>query len=299
MLNYGLAAATISMLLIAVDGVIAKYMLRRFSLKAYVPMVLVIGLIPMLAVQYLYGGNYNLQQYLPEIILGSAFLAAGYIFYYKALSQAEVSKVTIFSNIQPLIIFVFGLFFLKEGISIIPLVGALLIFIGSSLGIYEKGIRIDRKLVPAVFANASWGIYWIFMSSAVNVGNYITPLLVARAIAFIAVMLFYIGQEKGNTVSAKAKTHAKNNKNRHIGTIALTLLIVGLFIASFVDSGINIFFSLAISLSFAVLGSAIIAFAPMITAVIGKVAFDDRLMAHQLLGLVIAVIGAVLIAITA
>ena len=299
MLNYGLAAAAVSMLLIAVDGVIAKYMLRRFSLKAYVPMVLVIGLIPMLAVQYLYGGNYNLQQYLPEIILGSAFLAAGYIFYYKALSQAEVSKVTIFSNIQPLIIFTFGLFFLGEGISAIPLLGAVLIFIGSSLGIYEKGIRIDRKLVPAVFANASWGIYWIFMSSAVNVGNYITPLLAARAIAFIAVMLFYMGQEKGNTASAKAKTHAKNNKNRHIGAIALTLLIIGLFIASFVDSGINIFFSLAISLSFAVLGSAIIAFAPMITAVIGKVAFNDRLRAHQLLGLIIAVIGAVLIAITA
>ena len=160
-------------------------------------------------------------------------------------------------------------------------------------------IRIDRKLVPAVFANASWGIYWIFMSGAVNVGNYITPLLAARAIAFIAVMLFYMGQEKGNTVSAKAKTHAKNNKNRHIGAIAFTILIVGLFIASFVDSGINIFFSLAISLSFAVLGSAIISFAPMITAVIGKVAFNDRLMTHQLLGLIIAVIGAVLIAITA
>jgi len=296
MLNYGLAAAAASMLLIAIDGVIAKYMLRRFSLKAYVPIILALGIIPMLAVQLLYGSSYNLQSYLPEIILGSIFLAAGYLFYYKALSQAEVSKVTIFSNLQPLIIFVFSLLFLNEGISAIPLLGALLIFIGSSMGIYEKGIRIDKKLVPAVFANVSWGIYWIFMSSAITKGNYIAPLLAARAVAFVAVMLFYIGQEKSHARHAKTKSRVKGRRSG-LSITVLVLSAIALFIASFVDSGINIFFSIAISLSFAVLGSAVIAFAPMITAVIGKIAFKDSLKTHQIIGLVIAVAGAVLIVI--
>ena len=298
MLNYGLVAAAISMLLIAVDGVIAKYMLRRFSLKAYVPMILAVGLLPMLAVQYLYGGNYNLMLYLPEIIIGSAFLAAGYILYYKALSQAEVSKVTIFSNIQPLIIFIFGLFFLKEGISTIPFLGAILIFIGSSLGIYERGLTIDKKLVPAVLANVSWGVYWIFMASTVTSGNYITPLLIARAIAFVAVALFYINRK--NLIvpdkSKSARPKRKDSRRRHTGYAILLLSAIAVLIGSFVDSGINITFSLAISLSFAVLGSAIIAFAPMITAVIGRIAFEDRLKPYQIMGLVMAVIGAALVA---
>lgn len=298
MLNYGLEAALGSMLLIAVDGVIAKYMLRRFSMNAYVPMVLAIGLLPMLAAQYLYGGSYNLVLYLKYIIPGSIFLAAGYILYYKALSQAEVSKVTIFSNIQPLIIFIFGLFFLNEGISAIPLLGGMLIFIGSTLGIYEKGIKIDRRLVPAVFANVSWGIYWIFMAGSVNQSNYVLPLLVARAIASVIVTIFYLSiKSPAHQKTTAPRPNSKSAVHKALAITVLPLTMLAVLIGSFVDSGINLTFSLAISLSFAVLGSAIIAFAPMITAVIGRIAFKDELKPYQILGLVMAVIGAALVAI--
>ena len=112
MLNYGLAAAVIAMLLIASDSIVSKYLLRRFSLRAYAVMVLTIGVVPMLIAQLLIGGSYSISSNLLTIALGGIFLATGYTFYYISISREQVSKVIIFSNLQTLIVFAFGILFL-------------------------------------------------------------------------------------------------------------------------------------------------------------------------------------------
>ncbi len=298
MFSIGTSVAVISMLLIAVDGIIAKYMLRRFEQKAYATLVLAIGLMPMLAVQLFLGSQFNAASYWPMVLLGGIFLAFGYVFYFRALSRSQVSLVTIFSNVQSLIIFAFGIFFLKERISSVPLLGALLIFIGSSFGIYDRKALVNPKLVSAVLANVSWGIYWIFMAYVATSSDYITPILMARAIASTLLFAYYMGS-KGNAHTLIIKPAAAKQPNRRrkktYAFIAAPLLMLA--IASLVDSGINISFGIVLSLAYVALGSAITSMAPILTAIIGRITFRDRLTKAQAAGLAIAVIGAILIAV--
>lgn len=291
MLNYGLAAAVIAMLLIASDSIVSKYLLKRFSIRAYAVMILAIGVLPMLIAQLLIGGSYNMSSNLLTIALGGIFLAIGYVFYYISISREQVSKVIIFSNLQTLIVFVFGILFLGENVLPIPLIGALLIFIGSSIGLYKKGLRIEHSLLPAVFANVSWGVYWVFMALSITTSNYIMPILLARALASVIMFIYYVLGRSSMPVLSKSKNRRSSKQYLFAVSVILVLL------AATIDSGINIAFSLAISLAYAALGSAVISIAPILTAVMGRIAFKDRLNAFQKAGLILVVLGAVFIAV--
>ncbi len=291
MLNYGLAAAVIAMLLIASDSIISKYLLKRFSLRAYAVMILAIGVVPMLIAELLIGGSYSVSANLLTIAFGGIFLAIGYLFYYISMSREQVSKVIIFSNIQTLIVFVFGILFLGENVLPIPLIGALLIFIGSSIGLYKKGLRIEHSLLPAVFANVSWGVYWVFMALSITTTNYIMPLLLARALASVIMFIYYASGRSSKPALSKSRNRRSSRQYMFAISVVMVLL------AATVDSGINIAFSLAISFAYAALGSAVISIAPILTAVMGRMAFKDRLNAFQKAGLILVVLGAVFIAV--
>jgi drug/metabolite transporter (DMT)-like permease len=287
MLNYGLVYAFLVLAFGGIDGILAKYIIKRLGKHRYALMVLGIGILPMLAYVAFAGiAGFGLGMLL--LSLGSStFLAAGYILYYKGVETQQITNISALGVVQPAIIFVFGILVLGEGMNSLEIAGGAAIFIGAALLLLTEKMEVNFMLVPIILANASWAVYWIIMSYAIaSYGAFSMPLIIARAFAFVLILAY-------SFAFGKMEDGIKNMSSA--AGFALLLLVVasGVF-----DGLVNIFFGAVINVGLVAIGSAIVAGTPILTAVLGRLAFRDKLTTLQKIGFLIAVLGSVAIAVS-
>src|SRR5208283_4411978 len=95
-------------------------------------------------------------------------LAAGYYFIYRSLETEQVSNTMVLFEISPVIIVLIGIFVLSERLTFLEGMGMLAVFFGALFVTTNVRVRFNRKLLPAIFGNLSWGISTLLILYAVR-----------------------------------------------------------------------------------------------------------------------------------
>ena len=136
-------------------------------------------------------------------------LGAAALLYYKSVETQQISNTVAIGMIQPVLIFVFSIVVLNEGMTLAEIVGGLVVLTGVCLVSLTSGLRFNRRLIPAFLGQAVWAFYWMALSlSIVSSGQAAMPLLISRVFAFLVVVLAYkvFIQKKAPTVSTPSST---------------------------------------------------------------------------------------------
>jgi drug/metabolite transporter (DMT)-like permease len=291
MINLGILAAIASMLIGILSSLIQKKISLPIGYKASALITLIVAMIP-IAIGIIIFGAAPLNQ--NEIILSLVsgfFLSAGFLLRYFSLNTEQVTEVAALGQIQPAIIVVFGLFALGEKLTEPATISILMIFLGSVLITLNKNTKINRKLIPSILGSASWGIYWIFIASAVNSsGDVLLPLLISRILG-VAMLALFIAPSGNATLQHLRRYGSANGKS------ALYAMIILVLIAGLTNGIGDSMFSVTTTYNVLALGAAITALSPMLVALIAYFIFRDRLTNRQKFGFIIMFAGSFLLSI--
>lgn len=109
------------------------------------------------------------------IILTGMLTVWGLATYFKALSDDEASKVTIFFQMTPVIILVMSYFFLKEAISFNQFLGFLLILFATTfISVGKKGIALSlsSSFFLILFTDFLWASAYVLFKFVVNANSF-------------------------------------------------------------------------------------------------------------------------------
>ncbi len=262
--------------------------------------VLLGGFIPLLAYVLLFGGGTLGYAVAVLSLMGSVFLAAGYILIYISVGSEMVTTTYTLNDLQPAFLILFGIFVFGESLGLAQAAGMLVIFAGAALLFTTERNRINMKLAPAAIANVSWSVYWFFMVFAMDYAHgFGVPLILVR-LGALAIVLAYVGIRRKrrsgrNLDDIMGAGGARRGRGRAIAagvTIGLGLLVMGL-----ADGLGNMLMGYVFLMKYIVVGSAITALGPVFVALFGYAMYRDRLTMLQGVGFLIMVAGAVALAV--
>lgn len=247
-------------------------------------LVLFAGIFPILL--FFLISNFSMSPY--EVLLSLAsgiLLAIGYILYYKSLETEQVSNTSGVGLAQPAILLLFSILILHESITSIQTLGGVIIFVGVLLIITNNKLELNRKLLPALLANVSWAGYWVIASYAILSSQQVgATILIARLTSLVVVLALFAFAMKGRQVP-----RLKNS-------VVPSLLILGA-VAGILDGLGNATFGYVVQFHLLSLGSIFVASLPLFVTFLAYLFYKEHLTKLQGVGMIMAVIGAFVIAI--
>lgn len=286
MFNIGIAAALLSLTAGSISSIASKRLSTRLNTGLAALSTVGIGTAPMAVGMLLYGiGVMPLTDALISAVSG-LFLSLGFILRYTSLRTEQLTNSAAVGEAQQAMVVFFGIFVLKENVDVIGMLSILSIFIGSFFVITTKGLKINRRLVPALFASMSWAVYWIMITVSVNgSGNFLLSLFIARVIGVTALMAFLsargIGGQVWNSGRAKLQRGA-------IAAFAAVMLVTGL-----ANGVCDALFGVVVAYRIVAIGSALSVLMPVIVAAFAYVLYRERLRMVETLGFAIMIAGAI------
>lgn len=229
--------------------------------------------------------NYNL---FLLIIISSIFLLIGYFLNFKTLKTEQVTHTFALSQIQPIMLILFGIFIMHESLELTRIVAIVFLITGSIFIISNEKFKISKQFIPAIFANILWGSYWFIVTIIININNVnsISMIFLARLISFIIALMFLITYIKNKKNILKQKTQKlKINKK----------IIAIIFLGALFDGIGNIIFVLIDKSNNLVFGSIFLAIIPALLGIFAYIVFKDKFTKLQLLGLFIIISTAILL----
>lgn len=217
--------------------------------------------------------------------LSGVFFAFGYVFFLKGVETEQVSNAVVINFVQIILLVLFGVFVLSETLQLSQIVGGAVLLLGVFLVSTKKeGLRLNRKLLPVFYAEVSWALYWIVLSYTIYTsGQTAQYLFVSRFIGAVLIMGMFSKQ-----LFVKPKKIAIKKKSAII-----TLLYLGV-LAGLLDGSGNSVFSYIAHLNGIALASIINLFGFIVTISLAYYFYGERLNKVQLLGVVIALAGAII-----
>lgn len=286
MFNSGLGAAFIDTVMGASDSAVGKYITTRIGTYKYGIFLLGVGLIPTIIYFFFFAnsGNISLTVSLLSILSG-VLLAVGIVLYYNAIKTQQITNAAALGEVQPVILLLFGVFILGEAVTILEGLGALIIFTGAFLVITTHKLKVNWGLFPVVLANICWSVYWILMTYAIQgYGGESFPLLLSRTCGFVLLIAYaFYANKIPKTVKKPMSTYHKY------------ILWFFILLSGFMDGFYNLLFGFIINVNIVAIAAALLAAGPILTAVLGRVFFGERLDARQKIGFVLAIVGAIFI----
>lgn len=280
MLGIGLDAAIVATLVWIVGDVFSKSAVKKIGFYNTAMFYLIFDIVPILLVMLVLGfsvGNLNLYSVSLCIIAGF-FSAGGYLLLYRILNKEQVTNSYAISEVQPAILVILGLFVLGEHVTSLEEIGIIIIFVGLFLVATTKRLRVDKKLGSAVLANISWSMLWILLIFAISAsGVFLLPLLIAKVTAVVFGLL--LGKYDKRI----------EHKHKFLEFVPLVLLL------GLLDGLGNLLFSYVAYLNVVAVASAITALIPLGVGILGYLFFKEKLTKLQLVGFLIAIMGAVII----
>jgi drug/metabolite transporter (DMT)-like permease len=287
MISYGIIAALASVFLWTVSQLISKTVAPRIGNVRTALLVIAAGIIPMLALFILSPAAISNLAIVYSALSG-VFLGLGFILFYKSVETQQISNAAATALVQPALLVLYAIIILSQPIDVIEIIGTVGVFAGVILISITKNLKFNKMLIPAILGNASWAVYWVFMSAAIATsGQTVTPLLISRALAIaigvIAFLLFF--GKKANRITTKKSLY-----------IPIAVVLALGVTEGIMDGSGNLAFSIAVKLNLLGLGAVLTALEPVLIIVFAYFIYKDRLSRVQLLGIALATIGAVAIA---
>ncbi len=279
-------AAIIAVMFWIVSGTLSKRIVRGLGTYIVPFIVVTLGLIPMV-IAVLLVGQYQVTLYSTLIAIAAGiFLSLGFIFAYMALRTERLATTSAFVEIQPAALVILGIFVLGEQVTGIQIAGILIVFVGSLMVITTEEFKINQALLPALYANIAWSIYWVLMTfSVTSAGTFALPILISR-ISGMLVVLAYLFTNK------MAITTLRGLGTKMRGSRIVTALVILTIVGAFVDAIGDTVFGITVGSTVLAVGGALMALAPMVVSFFGFVFYKERLRRMELVGLLVMVVGA-------
>ncbi len=217
-----------------------------------------------------YTTTLNFRSILLSVVTG-IFMGSGTMMVLRSLETEQVSDTMAFVAISYAIPVIFGVVFLKEHVGPVEWAGIVLIFAGSA-AVSLKDMKLNTFLLPAIVGNVVWGLQFITFSMAIQSAGFVPVAALSSAVSIIPIAAYLLLTE-GFKFRASAQA-----------AFAGVLLALGLLGALVVlESGAT------------ALGMSIIAAEPALVTLLGFIIFKERINGMQVLGVVMATIGIVVV----
>ena len=287
MFNIAIVFALVAVAIWSISGTIERKVAQRLHASRSALLVASFGVIPILMIFVLSVTAQNGYIIILSLLSG-VFWTIGAVLLYKTLETEQVSNATGFVLIQTLLIFAFGVVGLGESVSVLSVVGGAILVCGVALLATKMGsLKLNRKLLPALFGNLGFAVYWILLSAGiVSAGQIAAPMILSRiASSFFAIALF--------ALFAKAQP-----KKVQVGKSAIMkhALLFGA-VAGLLDglgNGIN---SFVVTLGQLAIAGIIFSLSPLFTIMLARIFYKERLDKVQWIGVAVAIIGAIILAV--
>ncbi len=238
------------------------------------------GLIPISIYAFYAGSAISLYAFALSIVSGLLFGVAA-LLYYKSVETQQISNTVAIGMIQPVLIFVFSILVLKEGMTLAEIVGGIVVLAGVGLVSMTAGLRFNRRLIPAFLGQAIWAFYWMALSlSIVSSSQAAMPLMISRIFAFLVVVLAY-----------KVFIQKKAPRMRGFRTLAKHTSIFGT-LSGILDGSGNLLYSNVVLFGALAVGAVIQLTLPLIVIALAWVFLSEKLTRVQAAGVLIAIAGA-------
>ncbi|MDE1761689.1 MAG: DMT family transporter [Candidatus Micrarchaeota archaeon] len=282
MISIGTIAAVLAVLSWAISLVIEKRIVTILGKTKGAVLVIGLGVLPMLVLSALSFSLLGPAEIALAAISG-IFLSIGFVLYYKSLETEQISNTSGTGLLQPALLILFSVFVLSEPLTLPQIIGGIVIFLGIILILTTERMELNRNLIPAIMAQVSWALYWIFATYAILGSHKVAiPLLISRVVAFISGAALFPLLLKKDKISRRSG----------VAYIAILLVIAGIL-----DGAGNILFGKVVSLNELQVGSIFSAMVPIVITGLGYVVYKERLTRLQAIGMLAAVMGALIIAI--
>ena len=243
-----------------------------------------LGIIPMLVYFLLYPSGISAYDAAISILSG-LFFSMGALLFYKALETEQVSNASGAGFTQPAIILIFSVLILHEVITNMQILGGIIAIAGVLLVITTKDTKINKKLLPVILANASWGIYWVLASTAISGSkSFIAPLLISRVSTLIILLIAF------KLLFPKNKTVAKKS--------AIPYLLLICIAAGVIDGAGNVVFGFFVLQGLVSVASIFMTVGPLGQTALAHIFYKERLTKLQWVGMAIAITGGFILAIS-
>lgn len=286
MLGLGLLAALLSLFFFSIGDTISKKASEILGHRISAAIVVGAGTIPLgISLLFVQPNVFSLG-ILEFTVISGAFGALGFILVFKSLETEQVTNTMVLVNLQYAIVVLFGILVLSESVGAPHYISLLVIFIGALLVTTTKGFKINTRLVPAILGTVCWGLGIVTIVYALTIYQNTTTMFFffGRAMGFTFFLLYflYLLMQKGG----KNKIIPKKFKLQSL----LLPLIAG------ISNGLALMMIVFVTLyKFVAIGGAILALEPILIAIYGYLFYKDKLTTLQLIGMVIAVLGGVML----
>ncbi|MCL5430308.1 MAG: DMT family transporter [Candidatus Marsarchaeota archaeon] len=285
MVNLGLVIGLAGMLSFTFADSMGKGIESKIGWQRTVMILLTFGIIPAIALFIIFP-NVNMSAYFIAIAMSAGiFFSLGYVFMYRSLNLELSSLSWALLPVEYMAVIVFAAVFLRETLNYVDLFGIFAIFLGVLFVTLTKRHKFDKKLMYALVGTICWAIAAILFVYAVNydMSSFAEVFLIVRIFAIIGGLAYFVFTKDIKSVFGVGKTK-----------LSSVAAVVGVF-DSFGQASVLGF----VMLSFVALGNAILAFEPILVAIISYFIYNDRLTMIQKFGIAISVIGAITISVFA
>ncbi len=279
MISDGFVFAAASTLLYAIGNIPIRKLSQKYGSQIAGLLICGGGIVPPAMAALLLNNSITSYSLLLSIIAG-IFLALGYLFFYKTLETELLSTSSVLFNIQPALLFLFGVLVLGEGITAFDVLGTIMVFAGVVMITFEDGLKINKPIVYGVLGNIFWVAYWVLFTYSTSQAQFPAVQLVINRVVGTVLILAAVFITGGLT--------RKIRKDSRLAAYGLGAgAINGLGVMSF---------AMIIVLSYLAIGSVITSLVPAIIAIFAFTVFKERPDRREIIGLVVAFVGAVMIA---
>lgn len=215
------------------------------------------------------------------VLLCGLLSAVSWGAFYKGLQIEKVAIMSPIANSWPVVTVFITILFLKESITLLQAIGVFFAVIGGALVSFKfkdllklKNPAIGMKY--ALVGVIGWGILFSFVGYLVTKIGWFFPMVLIKTITAAYLFLYF-------------KTTKKDFSLSKAGLIFV--ILVGIFEVLAIFA-----YGLGISFSSSTLVAPIIAGVPMVTVILAKVVFKEKIELNQKYGIILIVTGLVLLA---
>ena len=144
-------------------------------------------------------------------------------------------------------------------------------------------MKLNGHLIPAALGQVAFAGYWILLSSSIiGSGQIATPIIISRLAGTVFMVLLF-------AAFRKPVPHRRMSNGRSIVKYAVALGAI----AGIMDGIGNGLYATVVTLGQLAVAGIIISFSPLLTILLARIFYRERLSKLQLAGMVIAVAGAI------
>ncbi|MDD5178200.1 MAG: DMT family transporter [Candidatus Nanoarchaeia archaeon] len=262
------------------DFFVANAVRKTSSFKTFV-WSQIIGLILFFIIFSLF---FNIQ--IPSLSLVILILASGllgavsYLAFYKGLQIGKVSIISPVSACWPVIAIILSLIFLSEKLTGIQSIGISLAIIGAILTSFKFNDLLKLKNVATgikygVVALIGWGIYFTFIDILVSELSWFLPMFFIKIATVLCLLT-------NSTIMKKEISFPKN--------VALFIILIGIL-----EAVAYLFYGIGITSEYTAIVAPIVATFPMVTIILARVFFKEKLELNQKLGVAFVLVSLVIL----